>query len=135
MQQIIIEKLLKMTKQAVNKEEVPVASLIVYKNKIIAKSYNKRIKTNDPTAHAEINCIRKASRKLKTTYLTECVLYTTLTPCEMCKSVIKESRIKKVYYILENDKKINKNTELIKIETKQKDEFKKILSNFFKDKR
>ena len=58
----LIEKLLKMTKQAVNKEEVPVASLIVYKNKIIAKSYNKRIKTNDPTAHAEINCIRKVSR-------------------------------------------------------------------------
>lgn len=135
MQEEIIKKLLKMTKRAAKQKEVPVASLIVYKNKILSKSYNKREKKHDPTAHAEIICVRKATKKLRTKYLTECEMYTTLIPCEMCMAVLKECRIKKVHYILDNPKKIDRPLKLKKIEIIQSNKFKEILRDFFINKR
>jgi guanine deaminase len=66
--------------------------------KVIAVSSNTVLKDHDPTAHAEINAIRKATKALNTHDLSNCTLYTTAYPCPMCLGAIIWSNIKKVYY-------------------------------------
>ena len=84
--------------KARNEDEVPVGAVIVKNGEIIARAHNKKEKTNDPTGHAEILCIKKACKKLKDWYLKDCELYVTLEPCVMCVGAIINARIKKVYY-------------------------------------
>lgn len=76
----------------------PFGAVIVKNGKIISKAHNTVIKTKDATAHAEINAIRKASKKLKTHDLSGCILYTSAEPCPMCLSAIIWANIKEVYY-------------------------------------
>lgn len=76
----------------------PFGATIVKDGKIIATSHNTVIENNDPTAHAEINAIRKAAQTLKTHDLSGCTLYTTCFPCPMCLSAIVWANIKEVYY-------------------------------------
>ena len=76
----------------------PFGAMIVKDNKIIVITSNTVLKDNDPTAHAEINAIRKASKVLNTYDLSGCTLYTTGYPCPMCLSAIIWSNIKEVYY-------------------------------------
>lgn len=76
----------------------PFGSMITKDNKIIAVASNTVLKDNDPTAHAEINAIRKAGEILKTHDLSDCTLYATGYPCPMCLSAIIWSNIKTVYY-------------------------------------
>jgi guanine deaminase len=76
----------------------PFGAVIVRNGKVIAKGHNQVLKTNDPTAHAEINAIREASQKLKRFDLSDCELYTTCEPCPMCLSAIYWARIKKIYF-------------------------------------
>ena len=66
--------------------------------KVIAISSNKVLESHDPTAHAEIMAIRKASEILGTHNLENCILYVTGYPCPMCLSAIMWANIKKVYY-------------------------------------
>lgn len=65
---------------------------------IIASSHNTVISSCDPTAHAEVNTIREACKKLGTHDLSECILYTSCYPCPMCLSAIIWANIKEVYY-------------------------------------
>lgn len=97
----IEDTLFSLAKKAFHNGEIPISSLITCNGKIIAKSYNLRERKNDITAHTEILSIRKAAKKLKRWNLSDCELYVTLKPCKMCEEVIKQSRIKKVYYMLE----------------------------------
>lgn len=126
--------------KAFEKNEVPIGAIIVKDGKILSKSYNKKNKTHNVLNHAEILAIIKASKKIKTWNLSDCELYVTMEPCPMCKSIINESRIKKVYYYLENNtyKEIKKN-EFKKISFKKIDddnnEIEKIVKEFFKKKR
>lgn len=76
----------------------PFGAVIVKDDKIISKAHNKVLKTNDPTAHAEVNAIRDASKTLSRFDLSDCVLYTTCKPCPMCLGAIFWARIKTVYY-------------------------------------
>ncbi len=76
----------------------PFGAVVVKNGKIISSAHNKVLKTKDPTAHAEIRAIRKASKKLKNFDLSDCVLYTTSKPCPMCLGAIYWARIKRVYY-------------------------------------
>lgn len=76
----------------------PFGAVIVKDNEIVAQAHNTVIKTNDPTAHAEINAIRHASQKLQRFDLSDCILLTSSEPCPMCLSAIMWSGIKKVYY-------------------------------------
>ena len=92
----IIDELIKLSNKALLNNDVPISCIIVKDNEIIAKDYNKKIKNNDPLAHAEILCIKKAAKKLKTNNLNDCEIYCLLYPCGMCREVIKEVRIKKV---------------------------------------
>ena len=76
----------------------PFGAVIIKDDKIIAKAHNRVLATNDPTAHAEVNAIRKASKKLASFDLSDCTLYTTCMPCPMCLGAIFWARIKTVYY-------------------------------------
>ena len=84
-------------------DEIPVGAVIVDQNGfIIGKGYNKREKLNQTIGHAEIEAIRKANKKNNNRRLLNCTMYVTLEPCEMCKKVIKESKIEKVIYCINN---------------------------------
>jgi guanine deaminase len=76
----------------------PFGAVIVMNGKVIAKAHNTVLKDNDPTAHAEINAIRKASKKIKNFDLSKCEIYTTCEPCPMCYSAIHWGKLKKVYF-------------------------------------
>lgn len=76
----------------------PFGAVIVKNDEVIAVASNTTLKDNDPTAHAEINAIREACKKLKTYDLTGCTLYVTGYPCPMCLSAIIWANIKEVYY-------------------------------------
>lgn len=78
--------------------EVPVAAVVVCGDEIIAEGVNRRETDKDPTAHAEIVAIRKASQKLGRWNLSDCELYVTLEPCAMCAGAIVYSRIKRVVF-------------------------------------
>lgn len=130
------EKLLTiLNKKAIKHNEVPVSCIITKDDKIISKAYNNKITKHDPTAHAEIIAIKKAAKKLKTWNLNECRLYVTLYPCKMCLDVINEARIKEVYYILDNEKEINNNVKITKINSEKNEYFQEELKGFFKNKR
>lgn len=130
-----INELKKLNDKAIINNDVPVSCIIVYKNKIISKAYNKREYKNNPLLHAEIIAIQKAAKKLNTWNLSECRLFVTLKPCNMCMEVIKESRIDEIYYILNNVKNVNRKVKLIEINCKDKQYFVNQLKDFFSDKR
>lgn len=84
---------------AIHEDEVPVGAVIVNANgMIIASAHNKVITDKDPTAHAEILAIRKASKLLNSQYLINCDIYVTLEPCAMCAYAISISRLRKLYF-------------------------------------
>lgn len=80
-------------------KEIPVGAVIVDQlGNILGKGYNKKEKDNKTVSHAEINAITQANKKIQNWRLNGCTLYVTLEPCDMCKKVIEEARIKKVIY-------------------------------------
>lgn len=76
--------------------DTPIGCVIVHKDKIIARGYNKRNRKKNTLAHAEILAINKASRVLGDWRLEECTMYVTLEPCPMCAGAIVQARIPKV---------------------------------------
>lgn len=76
----------------------PFGAVVVRNGEIIARGYNNVLATNDPTAHAEVDAIRKACQALGTYQLTDCDLYTSCEPCPMCLGAIYWARPRKVYY-------------------------------------
>ena len=120
----------KEAKKAYDIDEVPVGAVIVKDGKIIVKSHNLKETKQLVTAHAEILAIEKASKKINNWRLEDCELYVTLKPCKMCRQIIKEARIKHVYYgseeCLTNDT-IKENYTYI-----ESKECSKILKDFFK---
>ncbi|MDY0320614.1 MAG: nucleoside deaminase [Arcobacteraceae bacterium] len=76
----------------------PFGAVIVKDGKIISTSHNEVLKSNDPTSHAEINAIKKASKKLQTFDLSGCEIYTTCMPCPMCMGAIRWANISTIYY-------------------------------------
>ena len=76
--------------------EVPIGCVIVYKDKIIGRGYNRRMADKNTLSHAELIAIRKASRKMDDWRLEECTMYVTLEPCQMCSGAIVQSRMIRV---------------------------------------
>ncbi len=76
----------------------PFGCIIVKGDEIVARGHNEVVKTNDPTAHAEMTAIRRASKALGSFALEGCTLYVTGEPCPMCFSAIHWARIDKVVY-------------------------------------
>ena len=84
-------------------DEVPIGCLIVKDDTVIASAYNRKTLDNIATYHAEIIAIEEACRTLKTWYLDDCTLYTTVEPCLMCTGAIIQARIPKVVYGTKNE--------------------------------
>ena len=76
----------------------PFGAVVISNGKIIARGYNNVLASNDPTAHAEVDAIRKACAVLGSFQLTDCELYTSCEPCPMCLGAIYWARPKAVYY-------------------------------------
>lgn len=104
------------SKKAYKKGEMPVGAVIVKKNKVIGRGYNKKEKTKNAIMHAEIIAIQKACKKNKDWRLNDCEMYITMEPCSMCMGAIIESRIKKVYCGIKNKKSQNINDLIVKNE-------------------
>ena len=85
-------------KRSIKEGGGPFGALVVKDGKIISRSGNKVVNSNDPTAHAEVLAIREAACVLKTYDLTGCVLYTSCEPCPMCLGAIYWSRLSGVVY-------------------------------------
>jgi len=87
--------------QAVKAEEdgeVPVGAILVKNGLVVARAHNQPISTNDATAHAEIQLLRAAGRKLKNYRLTGTSLYVTLEPCAMCLGAIMHARVERIVF-------------------------------------
>lgn len=97
MQNYFMNEALLEAKKALKFNEVPVGAVIVKDKTIISRAHNLRETLNDPTAHAEILAIKKASEILSSWRLKDCEMYVTLEPCPMCAGAICSSRIKRVY--------------------------------------
>ncbi|ADQ78969.1 CMP/dCMP deaminase zinc-binding protein [Paludibacter propionicigenes WB4] len=76
----------------------PFAAVIVKEGKIIATGANRVTANTDPTAHAEVNAIRKAAKKLGTFDLSGCEIYTSCEPCPMCLGAVYWAHLDKMYY-------------------------------------
>lgn len=139
MNEKIIKKLFNLADKSLKNEEFPVAAIIYKDDKIISCGYNKRKTSHLTTDHAEIIAIQKANKKLKNWKLTNVCMVVTLEPCDMCKTVIKESRIEKVYYLVPrySYKKQYKCTTLeeLKLDSKLKDKYLDDIKAFFVNKR
>ena len=140
MEEKYINELINLSKKALKKSEVPIAALIIDENgKIISKAYNTRNIKQQTINHAEILAITKANKKLKSWRLNKCTLYVTIEPCDMCKSVIKESRIQNLYYllpILPEKNQYNKTIfNKLKDMSEKEDKYQEIINKFWKNKR
>jgi tRNA(adenine34) deaminase len=89
---------LQQAREAAAAGEVPVGAVVVKDGKVIATGRNSPIQSCDPTAHAEINALREAAKKLGNYRLEDCDLYVTLEPCAMCAGAIFNARIRRVIY-------------------------------------
>ncbi len=96
MDEYFMELALIQAKKAYNLNEVPVGAVIVKDNKVISTGYNLRETAKDPTAHAEIIAIKKASKILNGWRLIGCTMYVTIEPCPMCAGAIINSRINRL---------------------------------------
>lgn len=84
--------------KAYEEGETPIGCVIVFENKIIAKSHNQIETLKDPTAHAEILAITSASAFLDSKVLKGCSMYVTLEPCAMCAGAIVLSKLDKLFF-------------------------------------
>ena len=98
MQNKFMKAALKCAHKACDEGEVPIGAVVVSNGKIISRGHNRRTKKQIATAHAEIEAIEKACKKLKSWRIPECELYVTLEPCPMCLGAMLNARIKKVYF-------------------------------------
>ena len=95
-QERFMKEAIRQAKKAEALEEVPIGCVIVNDGKIIARGYNRRTTDKNTLSHAELNAIRKASKKLGDWRLEGCTMYVTLEPCQMCAGALVQSRIDQV---------------------------------------
>lgn len=136
---------LKCAEAALKEGEVPIGAVVVCDGKVIARGHNRRTKRQIATAHAEIEAIEKACKKLKSWRIPECDLYVTLEPCPMCMGAALNARIRKIYFGAYEDKGRSLTNDIAsanllnhKIEVEggvMEEECRGILSRFFSDMR
>ena len=76
----------------------PFGAVVAKDGQVVAASANSVVNDNDPTAHAEVNAIREACRRLGTIDLSGCTIYATCEPCPMCLGAIYWARIDRFFY-------------------------------------
>ena len=93
-----MRKALQEAEAAFDLGEVPVGAVITVRDRVIARAHNLTEKLNDVTAHAEMQAITAAANFLGGKYLTDCTLYVTLEPCQMCAGALYWSQVSRVVY-------------------------------------
>lgn len=96
--EIYLRQAVEIAKQNIEKGGGPFGAIIIKDNEIVALCGNSVTNDNDPTAHAEVNCIRSACKKLNTFDLSGCVIYSSCEPCPMCLSAIYWARLDRLVY-------------------------------------
>ncbi|MBQ7750079.1 MAG: nucleoside deaminase [Bacteroidales bacterium] len=94
---------IRLASESVERGGGPFGAVIAKDGKIIARASNSVTLENDPTAHAEVACIREACRALGTIDLSGCEIYSSCEPCPMCLGAIYWAHIDRIYYA--NDRK------------------------------
>ena len=94
----IMQRAIDLASESVKKGGGPFGAVVVKDGKVIAESANSVTPDNDPTAHAEVNAIRLACKKLGTFMLDGCEIYASCEPCPMCLGAIYWAHIKTIYY-------------------------------------
>jgi tRNA(adenine34) deaminase len=97
---------LELARRARDEGEVPVGSVVVIGNEIVGEGWNRPIAAHDPTAHAEIQAMRAAAKRLGNYRLTGATLYVTLEPCDMCVGAMFHARIARAVYGATDPKKL-----------------------------
>ncbi len=143
--EVYMKEALRQARKAYALMEVPIGCVIVYEGKIIARGYNRRNTDKNTTSHAEINAIRRASKKLGDWRLEECTMYVTLEPCPMCAGAIVQARIPEVVIGAMNPKagcagsiinllQMDRLNHRVRMETGiMEEDCQKLLKDFFKD--
>lgn len=90
---------------SLEKDEVPVGAVVVWKNRIIARAHNLVETLNDPTAHAEMQAFTAATNTIGGKYLDECTLFVTLEPCAMCAGASYWTQIGRIVYGADDEKR------------------------------
>lgn len=93
-----MERAIALAAQAEAKDEVPVGAVLVKDGELIAEGYNYSIGLCDPSAHAEMQCLRVAGQVLENYRLLDTTMYVTLEPCAMCAGAMVHSRIKRLVF-------------------------------------
>ena len=139
---------LKEAEKALQEDEVPIGAVLVSsEGEVIAADHNRTRQLNDPTAHAEIQVLRKAARVLNNFRLPGTILFVTIEPCLMCAGAMIQARVDQVVfgtadpkagalgslYDVSKDERLNHRFEVVSgiLETECGD----LLQNFFKVKR
>lgn len=84
--------------QNVDRGGGPFGAVIVRNGEVLAEGCNSVTLDNDPTAHAEVNAIRKACSIVRSFKLDDCVVYTSCEPCPMCLSALYWAGVRRIYY-------------------------------------
>ena len=136
---------LREAKKAASVGEVPIGAVIVKDGEVVGRGYNRIECDKDPTQHAEMIAIRKASRKLGARRLIGCTMYVTVEPCSMCAGAAVLARLDRVVAGAESDKSgacgsvkdiltsDSLNHQVEYITGVLKDECAALISGFFKD--
>lgn len=136
---------LKEAEKAFKKGEVPIGCIIVHDGRIVGRGHNLRETKNDPTLHAEIAAIKKASKKLSSWRLANSTVYVTVEPCIMCMGALILARVKRVVfgchdkkwgacgslYDISKDKRLNHRIEVVSGVMER--ECREVMQAFFKD--
>lgn len=99
----LMRRAIRLAEQSVAEGGGPFGAVIAREGELIAEASNHVVPHCDPTAHAEVSCIREACRKLGTFNLEGCDIYTSCEPCPMCLGAIYWAHLDKIYYA--NDRK------------------------------
>lgn len=130
-----LQNLIEIAKMSLDSDDVPIGAIITKDGKIISQGFNTREKDISVLGHAEINAILEASKVLGTWNLSDCEMYVTLKPCQMCTEIIKQSRFKNVYYLLEkpaSKREYNKTNFEKLTDEKMEKEYQQLLQEFFR---
>ena len=94
----LMRRAIALSEESVKRGGGPFGAVIARNNKIVAEASNSVTLDNDPTAHAEVNAIRKATKVLGTFDLSGCDIYTSCEPCPMCLGAIYWAHLDRIYY-------------------------------------
>ena len=101
-----MRRALELARRAGEEGEVPIGAVVALGGEVVGEGWNRPIAAVDPTAHAEIQALRAAAKKLGNYRLTGAQLFVTLEPCDMCVGAMFHARIVRAVYGAKDPKKL-----------------------------